>query len=65
LSAEIFHKLTELLQDVFDDGSIVATPELTAKDVEAWDSVSNVSLAITRGRVRKPRGFKARRQQVV
>ncbi len=46
MSAEIYQKLTEFLQDVFDDGSIVATPELTAKDVEAWDSVSNVRLFV-------------------
>lgn len=46
MSEDIYQTLTELLQDVFDDGSIVATPELTAKDVEAWDSVSNVRLFV-------------------
>ena len=46
VSEEIYEKLTGILQEVFDDGSIVATSELTAKDVEAWDSVTNVRLFV-------------------
>ncbi len=46
MSEEIYHKLTEILHEVFDDDSIVAKPDLTAKDVEAWDSVSNVRLFV-------------------
>jgi acyl carrier protein len=46
VSEAIYEKLTEILHDVFDDDSIVATPELTADDVEEWDSISNVRLFV-------------------
>ena len=42
--AEIYQRLTGILQDVFDDDTIVATPQLTAHDVKEWDSVSHVTL---------------------
>jgi acyl carrier protein len=45
-SEGIYQKLTEIFQDVFDDDSIVARPELSAKDVEVWDSVTNVRLFV-------------------
>jgi len=40
----VFDKLTPLLRDVFDNDDLVATPELTAKMVEGWDSLGNVRL---------------------
>lgn len=40
----VFDKLTPLLRDVFDNDDLVATPELTAKAVEGWDSLGNVRL---------------------
>jgi acyl carrier protein len=43
---QIYQTLTKILQDVFDDDSIVARPELCASDVEVWDSVSNVRLFV-------------------
>ncbi len=46
MNEDIYGKLTEILRDVFDDDSIVATPQLTANDVEAWDSVSNVRVFV-------------------
>lgn len=48
---EIYEKLTEILQDVFDDDDIVATPTLSAADVDGWDSLAHVRfiLAIERG----------------
>jgi len=46
VSEEIYRKLTEILHEVFDDDSIVARPDLTANDVEAWDSVTNVRLFV-------------------
>lgn len=42
--ASIFEKLTVLLRDVFDNDDLVATPELTARHVEGWDSLGNVRL---------------------
>ena len=40
----IYAKLTEVFRDVFDDDTIVARPELTADDVEGWDSFAHLRL---------------------
>ncbi len=42
--AESFTFLTAMLQRVFERKDIVATPELTAKDVFGWDSFKQVEL---------------------
>ena len=42
-------QVIEKLQHVFDDvflAEVVITPELSAKDVEEWDSLTHVSLVI-------------------
>ena len=44
--ASTFDKLTQVLRDVFDNEALVATPELTARTVEGWDSLGNVRLFI-------------------
>ncbi|WP_426106536.1 acyl carrier protein [Massilia sp. TSP1-1-2] len=38
----LYAQLTDILRDVFDDDTIVASPELTAAQVEGWDSMGNV-----------------------
>jgi acyl carrier protein len=43
---EIYSRLTEILRDVFDDDTLVATPELTANDVKEWDSVNHITLVV-------------------
>jgi acyl carrier protein len=43
-SKEIYSRLTAILREVFDNDELVATPELTALDVEGWDSLGNVNL---------------------
>ena len=45
--AQIYARLTEIFQDLFDDDSIKATPELTAKDVVGWDSLNHIRLILT------------------
>jgi len=45
--SKIYEKLTDIFQDVFDEDSLVVTPELTAKDVDGWDSLSHIRLIIT------------------
>lgn len=40
----IYDRLSEILQDVFDNDAIIAKPELTAMDVEGWDSLGNVQV---------------------
>jgi acyl carrier protein len=43
---EIYQKLTAIMRDVFDDDTLVATPEMTAHDVKEWDSVNHVTLVV-------------------
>ena len=44
---EIYARLGEIFQDVFDDESIEVTPELSAKDVDGWDSLTHIRLILT------------------
>jgi len=44
--ADIYEQLTPIFGEVFDD-DIVVTPELTANDVENWDSLSHVRLMVS------------------
>jgi acyl carrier protein len=45
-TASIYRQLTEIFRDVFDDDSIVLTPETTAADIHDWDSVNHVNLIV-------------------
>jgi len=38
----VYEKLTEILRNVFDDDTLVATAELTADQVDGWDSFSQL-----------------------
>jgi acyl carrier protein len=42
----LYAKLTDVFHDVFDDDSIVVTPELNADDVDEWDSLAHVRLVL-------------------
>lgn len=44
--AEITAKLTDIFRDVFDDDSIVLRPDMTADDIEGWDSMSHITLVV-------------------
>jgi acyl carrier protein len=39
-------KLNEIFCEVFDDDDIRIAPEMTANDVEGWDSLSHVNLVV-------------------
>jgi len=39
--------LTRIFHDVFDDDSIVLRPDLSAADVDGWDSLAHVRLLLT------------------
>ena len=41
---EIYTKLNEVFQDVFDDEDIVVNDETTADDIEDWDSLMHITL---------------------
>jgi acyl carrier protein len=36
-----------VLQEVFDDDELEATPNLTASDVEGWDSLKHIRLVLS------------------
>lgn len=37
-------ELQEIFRDLFDDETIVLFDEMTADDIEDWDSLSNITL---------------------
>jgi acyl carrier protein len=43
---EIKELLTNLFREVFNDDSLVLRPDLTASDVEHWDSLSHIELIV-------------------
>lgn len=43
---EIVSKLTPIFRDVFGDNGLVVTDGMTASDVPAWDSLSNINMII-------------------
>ena len=43
----VYSKLREVFHDVFDDDEIILTPQLSADDVDAWDSLKHVRLLLT------------------
>ncbi len=47
VETEVYSRLTEIFHDVFDDDSILVTPQLSAKDVDGWDSLTHIRLIIT------------------
>ena len=42
----LYIQLTEIFRDVFDDDDLVVTPQLTADDVEEWDSLNHIRLVV-------------------
>jgi acyl carrier protein len=44
--AEVRSRLAGVFRDVFDDPSIAIFDEMTAADVEGWDSLTHVTLIV-------------------
>ena len=44
---QIYARLTEIFEDVFDEEALRITPELSAKDVDGWDSLTHIRLILT------------------
>jgi acyl carrier protein len=44
---QIYARLAEIFEDVFDEDSIQVTPQLSAKDVDGWDSLNHIRLVLT------------------
>ncbi|MFG1332310.1 acyl carrier protein [Xanthobacter autotrophicus] len=43
---EVYEKLTDVFRNVFQDDDIVLFPDMTAADVEGWDSLANIRLIL-------------------
>ena len=43
---EIYAKLNEVFQDVFDDEDITVNDDTTAEDIEDWDSLEHINLIV-------------------
>jgi len=41
---EIYHSLTPIFRDIFEDDAIIVSPELNASMVEGWTSLANIRL---------------------
>lgn len=59
---EIYCRLNEVFQDVFDDDSIEVGPETTSEDIEDWDSLEHINLVAA---VEQEFGIKFTMAQVV
>jgi acyl carrier protein len=44
--SQILSGLTEVFQDVFDNDSIVLTPDLTPSEIPGWDSARYITLVV-------------------
>jgi acyl carrier protein len=44
--AEVFAKLTDIFRNVFDDETLVAHANMTAKEVDRWDSLSHIDMIV-------------------
>ena len=40
----LIEQLNKIFQTVFDDETISITPDMTANDIDGWDSLSHVNL---------------------
>jgi acyl carrier protein len=43
---DIYTQLTTIFHDLFDDDTIIVTPELTASDIPDWDSFNHINLIV-------------------
>ncbi len=43
---KILKELEPIFHDVFDDDRIVLKPEMSAADIEAWDSLTHIRLVV-------------------
>jgi acyl carrier protein len=46
-TSEVYSRLTKVFHDVFDDDEIVVDKDLTADDVEEWDSLKHIRLVLS------------------
>ena len=42
--SDLLSRMTTVFRDVFDDDALIIWAEMTAADIEGWDSISNIRL---------------------
>lgn len=47
VESQIYARLAEIFEDVFDEDSIRLSPGLSAKNVDGWDSLTHIRLILT------------------
>lgn len=58
---ELYERLNEVFQDVFDEEDITVNDETTANDIEDWDSLEHINLVVA---VEKKFGIKFSMEEV-
>lgn len=58
---EIIERLTAIFRDVFKDATIVVRDDMTADDVETWDSLTNMLMISS---VEKKFGIKIKLREI-
>ena len=48
-STDLIDRITSIFREVFDDDGLVVTPEMTADDIDEWDSLSHIRLIVSHG----------------
>ena len=43
---KIYEQLTELFREIFSNDDLTLRPEMTAKDIEGWDSFTHISVIV-------------------
>jgi acyl carrier protein len=43
---QVYARLAEIFKDVFVEDKIKITPELSAKDIDGWDSLAQIRLVL-------------------
>ncbi|MBF0361112.1 MAG: acyl carrier protein [Oligoflexia bacterium] len=43
----IYEKMQSVFVDIFDDNNIKLTPQMTAKDIDDWDSLNHINLIVS------------------
>jgi acyl carrier protein len=44
--SEIYQAITPVFQDILDDDDLVLKPEMTAGEVDEWDSLRHIQLVV-------------------
>ena len=46
-SDQVYTRLSSIFRNLFDDETVVLTPETTAADIAGWDSMAHINLLLT------------------